>query len=48
MMKSRNPDISQYGKDFEKFKQIGKKKREKYIKKLITEEEFENWIRKND
>ena len=48
MMKSRNPDISQYGKDFEKFKQIGKKKREKYIKKLITEEEFEKWIRKND
>lgn len=46
-MKSRNPDIKIYSDDFNRFKEIGKKKVAKYKSGKITSEEFKNWIEKN-
>lgn len=45
-MKSRNPDIKIYSDDFNRFKEIGKKKVAKYKSGKITSEEFKNWIKK--
>ena len=47
MMKSRNPDIATYVNDFNKYKEVGKKKVHKYKNGLITSEEFKKWIDKN-
>ena len=47
MMKSRNPDIEQYANDFNKFKEIGKKKLNKYKNGEISSEDFKKWIQKN-
>lgn len=47
MMKSRNPDIAKYTNDFNKFKEIGKKKVSQYKKNKLSVEDFENWIKKN-
>lgn len=46
MMKSRNPDIQLYVDDFNKYKNIGKKKLEKYKSKKISSDEFNEWIQK--
>ena len=46
-MKSRNPDIKIYSDDFNRFKEIGKKKVANYKSGKITSEEFKNWIEKN-
>lgn len=47
MMKSRNPDIDIYVKDFNKYKEAGKKKLVKYKTGKITKEELKDWIEKN-
>ncbi len=47
MMKSRNPDIDKYVKDFNKFKEVGKKKVKQYKDNKLSAEDFENWIKKN-
>lgn len=47
MMKSRNPDIEQYANDFNKFKELGKKKLNKYKNGEISSEDFKKWIQKN-
>ena len=47
MMKSRNPDIEQYTNNFNKFKETGKKKLNKYKNGDISPEEFKKWIQKN-
>ena len=47
MMKSRNPDILKYATDFNKFKEIGKKKVAQYKDGKLSSEEFKNWINKN-
>ena len=47
MMKSRNPDILKYVNDFNKFKEIGKKKVSQYKKNKLSAEDFKNWIKKN-
>lgn len=47
MMKSRNPDIEQYVKDFNKYKDKGKIKVTKYKDGKISSEDFKNWIQKN-
>jgi len=48
MMKHRNPDIIQYEKAFNKYKETGKKKRERYIAGLLSEEDFIKWISENE
>lgn len=47
MMKSRNPDISKYVNDFNKFKETGKKKVSQYKKNKLSAEDFKTWIKKN-
>ena len=47
MMKSRNPDIEQYSNSFNKFKEAGKKKLNKYKQGEISSEDFKKWIQKN-
>lgn len=47
MMKSRNPDIEQYANNFNKFKEVGKKKINKYKKGEISSDDFKKWIQKN-
>ena len=47
MMKSRNPDIEKYIKDFDKFKETGKKKLNQYKNGKLSVEDFKNWIEKN-
>jgi len=47
MMKSRNPDIEQYVKDFDKYKETGKIKVIKYKNGKITSEDFINWIKRS-
>ncbi len=47
MMKSRNPDIEKYNLEFNKFKEIGKKKVNQYKKGKLDSEEFKKWIEKN-
>lgn len=47
MMKSRNPDIEQYANSFNKFKELGKKKLNKYKNGEISSEDFKKWIQKN-
>lgn len=48
MMKYRNPDIIQYEKSFNKYKNSGRKKREKYMAGLLSEEDFIKWISENE
>ncbi len=47
MMKSRNPDIEKYADNFNKFKETGKKKLNKYKAGNISAEEFKKWIQEN-
>lgn len=47
MMKSRNPDIEQYSNSFNKFKEAGKKKLNKYKQGEISSEDLKKWIQKN-
>lgn len=47
MMKSRNPDIEKYSKEFDKFKEIGRKKVTRYKQSKLSAEDFKNWIEKN-
>ena len=47
MMKLRNPDIDKYINDFNKYKEIGKKKVIQYKKGKLSSEDFKNWIEKN-
>lgn len=45
-MKSRNPDIKIYVDDFNKYKNIGKKKLDKYKSGKLSSDEFKDWIKK--
>lgn len=47
MMKSRNPDIAKYTNDFNKFKELGKKKVAQYKECKLSVDDFKNWIDKN-
>lgn len=47
MMKSRNPDISQYAEEFNNFKTLGKKKLEKYKQGTLSSVDFIQWIKKH-
>lgn len=47
MMKSRNPDIDKYINDFNKYKEIGKKKVTQYKNGKLSSEDFKSWIEKN-
>lgn len=47
MMKSRNPDILRYVNDFNKFREIGKKKVTQYKKGTLSSDDFKKWIEKN-
>ena len=47
MMKLRNPDIDKYINDFNKYKEIGKKKVTQYKNGKLSSEDFKNWIEKN-
>lgn len=47
MMKSRNPDIEKYTLEFNKYKDIGKKKVSQYKNGKLDAESFKNWIKKN-
>lgn len=46
MLARRNPDISKYTNDFEKFKKTGKSKIAAYKSKKLSEEEFKQWLDK--
>ncbi|MCI8999638.1 MAG: hypothetical protein HFJ26_01575 [Clostridia bacterium] len=47
MMKSRNPDILKYVNDFNKFKEIGKRKVAQYKSGTLSLDDFKKWIEKN-
>lgn len=47
MMKSRNPDITKYTTDFNKFKDTDKKKVSQYKNGKLSSDEFKKWIEKN-
>lgn len=46
-MRSRNPDIEKYVKDFIKFKDTGKNKVSRYKNGKLSAEDFKDWIKKN-
>lgn len=46
-MRSRNPDIEKYVKDFIKFKDTGKNKVSQYKNGKLSAKDFKDWIKKN-
>ena len=46
MMARRNPDISKYVNDFERYRKIGKIKVSDYKSKKLSKQDFKNWLEK--